>query len=119
MIHFLPVKPARLAATRSLLFDLDIIYDWRAVTDRTWVGLWADPRYSALVQFELRGGVLHEMGTVVAKAARGTGLAVALWSALLRDTGAREVRASLVTPGGGALAYSLHRLFPEVQWTFY
>lgn len=119
MIHLLPLHAARVAAPRWLVRELDCVYDWRAVYPDTWCALWADPRYNAMVQFRMHRGVLHEMGTVVAATARGSGLATALWSALLRSTGVREVRASLVSPGGGALAYALHRQFPEVVWKFY
>lgn len=119
MIHFLPVVEARVAMGKSLRDALDRIYNWQDTTPRTWCILGTFDGYNNVigaVQFELHGGLLYEMGTVVAKKWRKTGTAGWLWTCLLESTGAGAVKSTLVSEGGDRLAESLRRKFPLIDW---
>ena len=120
MIHFLPVKEARVMMPKPLRDGLDKIYNWQDTTPRTWCALYMDclPRYRALgvVQFEMHGGLLYEMGTCMLPVYRCFGLATRLWEEVLEATGAAAVKSTLVSEGGDRLAESLRRRFPEIDW---
>ena len=119
MIHFLPVKEARIAMGKPLRDALDRIYNWQDTTLRTWCILGTfdgSNNVIGAVQFELHGGLIHEMGTVVAEKWRKTGTAGWLWTCLLEHTGASSVKSTLVSEGGDRLAESLRRRFPLIDW---
>lgn len=119
MIHFLPVKEARIMMPKPLRNGLDRIYNWQDTTPRTWCLLFGggrDYRCVGVVQFELHGGLLYEMGTAVLRSCRKFGVAGSMWDALLKDTGAVAVNSTLVSEGGDRLAESLRRRFPEIDW---
>lgn len=119
MIHFLPVKEARVMMPKHLRDGLDRIYNWQDTTPRTWclLGSYEEPyEVAGVVQFELHGGLLYEMGTVVAKNWRSIGTGSYMWKTLLEATGAVAVRSTLVSEGGDRLAESLRRRFPLIDW---
>lgn len=119
MIHFLPVKEARVIMPKPLRDGLDRVYNWQDTTPRTWCVLGSfegQNRAIGVIQFELHGGLIHEMGTVVVEKWRATGTAGWLWKCLLEATGASAVEATLVSEGGDRLAESLRRRFPKIDW---
>ena len=118
MIHFLPVKEARVMMSKELRDGLDRIYNWQDTTPRTWCILetWGPRNVIGVVQFELHGELIHEMGTVVVERWRDSGTAGWLWTCLLENTGAVAVKSTLVSEGGDRLAESLRRRFPEIDW---